>query len=56
MSFGEVNRKGTRMITAYVMRGARQTRVSWVVVREGANVVEAFGRKVGGLERAGLTV
>lgn len=49
MTFGEVDKKGVRHITAYVIRGARQTRVEWVAVKQGENVVEAFGRKVGGL-------
>jgi hypothetical protein len=47
MSFGEVNKKSIRNITAYVIRGARQTRVEWVNVRETENVVEAFGKKLG---------
>ncbi|KAL1600741.1 hypothetical protein SLS60_007129 [Paraconiothyrium brasiliense] len=46
MSFGEVNKKGIKNITAYVIRGARQTRVEWVNVRGGGNVVEAFGKKI----------
>lgn len=48
MSFGEVDKKGTRNITAYVIRGARQTRVEWIAIKQGQNVVEAFGKKVGG--------
>lgn len=48
MSFGEVDKKGMRNITAYVIRGARQTRVQWIAIKQGQNVVEAFGKKVGG--------
>ena len=52
MSFGEVDKKGVRNITAYVIRGARQTRVEWIAIKQGQNVVEAFGKKVGGLSDA----
>lgn len=50
MSFGEVDKKGIRNMTDYVIRGARQTRVEWVNVRETENIVEAFGKKLGNLE------
>ena len=49
MSFGEVDKKGVKHVTAYVIRGERQTRVEWVSIRQGQNLIEAFGRKVGGL-------
>lgn len=51
MHFGEVDKKGVRNIPAYIIRGTRQTRVEWVAVKQGGNIVEAFGRKVGGMSR-----
>lgn len=44
MSFGEVNKKGNRNTTAYVIRGARQTRVEWVTVYKTEYIFEAFGK------------